>query len=184
MTFEILINKYFVDINTNLELPHTDKKNILSLVNDFENGNWRYDKFQNYIWDNIAETALSKSERDALINNPNTILTDSAKKLRISDDSGKGSELCEILLYGIMKDYYTALSVVPKIFYKQNVNDNAKGADSVHIVIDNNEQDFSLWFGEAKFYQNIDGAINSAINSVDGFLRNDEQIRKENSIIM
>ena len=183
MTFEILINKYFVDINTNLELPHTDKKNILSLVNDFENGNWRYDKFQNYIWDNIAETALSKSERDALINNPNTILTDSAKKLRISDDSGKGSELCEILLYGIMKDYYTALSVVPKIFYKQNVNDNAKGADSVHIVIDNNEQDFSLWFGEAKFYQNIDGAINSAINSVDGFLRNDEQIRKENSII-
>jgi hypothetical protein len=83
-----------------------------------------------------------------------------------------------------MKDYYTALSVVPKIFYKQNVNDNAKGADSVHIVIDNNEQDFSLWFGEAKFYQNIDGAINSAINSVDGFLRNDEQIRKENSIIM
>ncbi|CAB5508416.1 hypothetical protein [uncultured Gammaproteobacteria bacterium] len=26
MTFEILINKYFVDINTNLELPHTDKK--------------------------------------------------------------------------------------------------------------------------------------------------------------
>nr|WP_237731771.1 DUF1837 domain-containing protein [Bathymodiolus thermophilus thioautotrophic gill symbiont] len=132
----------------------------------------------------MAETALSKSERDALINNPNTILTDSAKKLRISDDSGKGSELCEILLYGIMKDYYTALSVVPKIFYKQNVNDNAKGADSVHIVIDNNEQDFSLWFGEAKFYQNIDGAINSAINSVDGFLRNDEQIRKENSIIM
>jgi hypothetical protein len=42
-----------------LHRQYSDKiKNILSLVNDFENGNWRYDKFQNYIWDNIAETAL------------------------------------------------------------------------------------------------------------------------------
>jgi hypothetical protein len=75
----------------------------------------------------------------------------------------------------------SALPVVPKIFYKQNSQDNAKGADSVHIVIKDN--DFSLWFGEAKFYRNIDIAITSAVDSVDAFLRNDDQIKKENSII-
>jgi hypothetical protein len=80
-----------------------------------------------------------------------------------------------------MKDHYSALPVVPKIFYKQNPQDNAKGADSVHIVIEDN--DFSLWFGEAKFYRNIDTAITSAVDSVDAFLRNDDQIKKENSII-
>jgi hypothetical protein len=80
-----------------------------------------------------------------------------------------------------MKDHYSALPVVPKIFYKQNSQDNAKGADSVHIVIKDN--DFSLWFGEAKFYRNIDIAITSAVDSVDAFLRNDDQIKKENSII-
>ena len=52
-----------------------------------------------------------------------------------------------------MKHHYGALSAVPKIFYKQNVQDNAKGADSVHIVLNNN--DFSIWFGEAKFYPNL-----------------------------
>ena len=29
-----------------------------------------------------------------------------------------------ICLYGIMKEYYNALPVVPKIFHNQNVNDN------------------------------------------------------------
>lgn len=174
MTFEILIKE-----------PFFDKNYALSLINDFESGEWRYEKFKNYIWDNIAETALSKIERDSLVNKPSSVLAESAKKLRITnnDTIGKGSELCEILLYGIMKEYYSALPVVPKIFYKQNSNDNAKGADSVHIVIEDNSNDFSLWFGEAKFYKSIDGAINSAIKSVDNFLRNDNQIKKENSII-
>ncbi len=183
MNFKILIDKSFCEINTDFNLSPINNKHVLSLANDFESGEWRYDKFQNYIWDNIAETALSKSERDNLVGNPRTLLAESAKKLRRTNDIGRGSELCEILLYGIMKDHYSALSVVPKIFYKQNSNDNAKGADSVHIVIENNEQDFSLWFGEAKFYKEIDLAIDSAIKSIDGFLRNDEQIKKENSII-
>ncbi|WXU00625.1 MAG: hypothetical protein Ctma_1351 [Catillopecten margaritatus gill symbiont] len=175
ITFEVLINTNNPDI--------IDNNYVLSLINDFESGSWRYEKFQNYIWNNISETALSKVERDSLINKPISVLVESAKKLRITDNDkiGEGSELCEILLYGIMKEHYSALPVVPKIFYKQNPNDNAKGADSVHIVIEDN--DFSLWFGEAKFYKNIDGAIISAVDSVDSFLRNDEQIKKENSII-
>ncbi|SMN16053.1 hypothetical protein CRYPD_849 [uncultured Candidatus Thioglobus sp.] len=183
MNFKILIDKSFCEINTDFNLSPINNKHVLSLANDFESGEWRYGRFQNYIWDNIAETALSKSERDKLINKPNSLLVESAKKLRITNDVGKGSELCEILLYGIMKDHYSALPVVPKIFYKQNANDNAKGSDSVHIVVENDGKDFSLWFGEAKFYQNIDRAIDGAITSVDSFLRSDEQLKKENSVI-
>jgi hypothetical protein len=36
-------------------------------INDFESGKWRQDKFQEYIWNNIAETALSKEERKNLV---------------------------------------------------------------------------------------------------------------------
>ncbi|CAH8239063.1 hypothetical protein VAEKB19_520003 [Vibrio aestuarianus] len=85
-------------------------------------------------------------------------------------DISKGSELAEILLYGIMKHHYGALPVVPKIFYKQNAQDNAKGADSVHLVIKDN--DFTVWFGEAKFYNKIEDArlasiVSSVANSLD-----------------
>lgn len=113
------------------------------------------------------------------------MLVKSVKNLRLleTDERGRGSEIAEILLYGIMKDYYKALPVVPKIFHKQNRNDYAKGADSVHIVISDDLKDFSLWFGEAKFYKNLgsedlDVIVNSVKNSLDS-----EKIKKENSII-
>ena len=60
-----------------------------------------------------------------------TELIEAAKNLRLTDidgdDPGKGSEIAEIALYGIMHHHFGALPVVPKIFYKQNVQDNAKG---------------------------------------------------------
>lgn len=183
MIFEVLIDESFSKLDIGGNLSPIENKYVLSLINDFENGNWRYSHFQRYIWDNIAETALSKEERDSLIHKSQTILTQSAKNLRLTDKGaiGSGSELSEILLYGIMKDHFKASSAVPKIFYKQNTQDNAKGADSVHIVIEN-DNDFSLWFGEAKFYKNISGAITDAIKSIDNFF-NSSQIGKENSII-
>ena len=180
--FEVLIGESF---NTDTNLTPINNENVLSLINDFENGEWRYKKFQSFIWDNIIETALSKKERDKLANQDHSRLVAAAKNLRLTDkenDIGKGSELAEILLYGIMKDHYGALSAVPKIFYKQNVQDNVKGADSVHIVLDGNN-DFSIWFGEAKFYDNIENKrFDIIIESVEKLLQPDK-LKKENSII-
>jgi hypothetical protein len=71
---------------------------------------------------------------------------------------------------------------VPKIFHKQNTQDNAKGADSVHIVV-TDAGDFSLWIGEAKFYNNIDDVrLQKIVDSVGNALAPD-MLKKENSII-
>ena len=104
-----------------------------------------------------------------------------AKNLRFSQDNGQGSELAEILLYGIMRHHYGALPVVPKIYYKQNTQDNAKGADSVHIVLEEDGR-FSLWYGETKFYKNLAKAMNSAISSVKDAIT-DSKLRKDNGIV-
>lgn len=185
MNFEVLIDDCFLNINTHDGLHPVNNKHVLSLINDFEDGVWRYKKFQNFIWDNIAETTLSYDERSSLIDHSHSLLTAAAKNLRLTDkehDIGKGSELAEIVLYGIMKHHYSALPVVPKIFYKQNSQDNAKGSDSVHIVIED-EIGFSLWFGEAKFYKSIEDArLPSIITSVGNSLSTDK-LKKENSII-
>lgn len=181
--FKILIDDTFSNINTINHLTQIDNKSVLSMINDFEDEKWRFKKFQNFIWDNIAETSLSVKERESLVNH--SLLTAAAQNLRLTDkddDIGKGSELAEIVLYGIMKNHYKALPVVPKIFYKQNAQDNAKGADSVHIVIES-ENDFSIWFGEAKFYNSIeDTRLDEIVKSVSNSLITDK-IKKENSII-
>lgn len=163
----------------------SDKSYVLSVVNGFEEKEWRHDVFQQFIWDNIAETALSKRERDALAGKAQTLLVAAARNLRLtdkSDDIGAGSELAEAVLYGIMSQHYGALPVVPKIFYKQNTQDNAKGADSVHITLLHGDE-FNLWFGEAKFYNSIENArLASIIKSVGESLRPDK-LKKENAII-
>lgn len=184
--FEILIDDFFLKVNAETKLSPIDKKKVLSVINDFQDGKWRYSKFQSFIWDNIAETSLSYKDRMALVDRSQSNLTLSAKKLRLTDlnksQDSQGSELAEIVLYAIMKHHYKALPVVPKIFYKQNSQDNAKGADSVHIVVDDDDT-FSLWFGEAKFYNSIeDDRISSIIDSVENALQSDK-LEKENSII-
>jgi len=181
--FEVLINDEFLS-NLDSSFQAKDNEKVLSLVNDFEDGKWRITKFQNFIWDNIAETALSKDERDKLSDQSHSKLIASAKNLRLTDkdgEMGKGSELAEILLYGIMKHYYKALPIVPKIFYKQNSQDNAKGSDSVHLVIEN-DNDFSIWLGESKFYKDLASAMTEAIKSIKDALST-EKLKKENRII-
>lgn len=184
MDFEILIDDSFLSLNAKTGLSPLDRKHVLSLVNGFEDGKWRFSDLHNFVWDNIAETALSERERASLVGKAHSQLTAAARNLRLTDkddEFGKGSELAEIVLYGIMKKHYEALPVVPKIFYKQNAQDNAKGADSVHLVIA--DGDFSLWLGEAKFYNSIDNSrLASIIQSVGNAL-DTNKLKKENSIV-
>lgn len=185
MDFEILVDDQYLNLIKDTTLTPVGNKSVLSLANDFEDDKWRREKFENFIWDNIALTALSAKERDKLTGKSGSTLREAAKNLRLTDkegDIGQGSELAEIVLYGIMRHYYGALPVVPKIFYKQNSQDPAKGADSVHIVLEGDD-DFSLWFGEAKFYNSIDNTrLSSVVESVGNSLKT-EKLKKENSII-
>ncbi|UXS42886.1 DUF1837 domain-containing protein [Agrobacterium tumefaciens] len=181
--FEVLVDETLAGITSVSELTGLINKRVLSLINDFEDAEWRYPKFQSYLWDNIAQTALSQKERAALIDQSHSALIAAAQNLRLTDNDeiGQGSEIAEVFLYGLMRHRFGALPVVPKIFYKQNVNDNAKGADSVHIVV--NGDDFTLWFGEAKFYNSIaDSRLDSIVTSVINSLSKDK-LKKENSII-
>ena len=67
MDFKIIINDAFSVLTTDSTLTPIDNKRVLSIINDFENGNWRYDKFQKFVWNNIKETALSYRERQSLV---------------------------------------------------------------------------------------------------------------------
>lgn len=182
VTFDVIIDETLHKLNLNGVNPN--KKALFSLINDFESGLWRKDKFRKFIWDNIKETALSAKERNALIGNEYSSLAESAHNVvfRDNDEDDKGGEIGEILLYGILKHYYSALPVVPKIFYKQNAQDYAKGADSVHIVLEQNKS-FSIWLGEAKFYDTLDiTRFNKILESIKTML-DDKKLRKEFNIV-
>lgn len=184
MDFEIFVDDSLVALGLTNGVQPFENKHLLSLTNDFEDGAWRQAKFDDFIWDNISQTALNASEREALIDRHGSALRDAAKKLRMADsanDQTEGSELAEIFLYGVMRHHFGALSVVPKIYHKQNANDNAKGADSVHIIVKGDG--FTLWFGEAKFYSSIENSrLSAVVKSIERALDKDK-LKKENSIV-
>ena len=127
--FDIVVNTCLADIESRSKKSDFDENDfLLSVVNGFEDGKWREDLFRQFVMNNIAQTGLSADERDNICTiDPYTQITRSIMNLRLVDrENGQGSEIAEIVLYGIMRYHYHALPVVPKIFYKQNSNDNAK----------------------------------------------------------
>ncbi|MHB0945687.1 MAG: HamA C-terminal domain-containing protein [Sedimentisphaerales bacterium] len=182
VVFDVVVDETLHALALQGVIPN--KKALFSLVNDFEGGMWRKSQFCKFILDNIKETALSEIERNALIGNEYSSLAKSAGNVVLTDDNedDKGGEIGEILLYGILKHYYSALPVVPKIFYKQNTRDYAKGADSVHIVLEA-DNSFSIWLGEAKFYNSLDNSrFDKILKSVESMLDN-SKLRKELNIV-
>jgi hypothetical protein len=174
--FDVAFHGDLMSFCPDIDVEVIDGREVLSILNDYSDKKWQKQKFLSFIWNNIALTALSKHERDKLVDSSYSTMIAAAKKLRLldrtnGDQDTEGSELAEIILYGIMHHHYGALPVVPKIFNKQNPQDNAKGADSIHLVPDDSG-DFSIWHGEAKFYNSIDDVrlpaiVTSVLNSLE-----------------
>lgn len=84
--FDILVDDCFVNFNTKkqeINPDHNDR--LLSVANGFEDGSWRYRQFKEFVFSNIAETALSAQEREKLIDNDYGRLIEAAKHLRLVD---------------------------------------------------------------------------------------------------
>ncbi|WP_295162766.1 DUF1837 domain-containing protein [uncultured Brachyspira sp.] len=168
--FDILVDDILKNLNLNIDACYKNYC-LLSLINDYENGQWRINKFVDYLYDRVIEVGLSFEERKILSDYPMSMLKKAISKLK-PNDIEKSGEIGEILLYAIMKDYYNALNVVPKIFYKTNRNTYIHGADSIHITINNGQ--INLWLGESKFYKDVKKAVKNAIESIKSILEDDK----------
>lgn len=161
-----------------------EEERLLGIANDYEEAKWRTKHFCKKIMDYLPLCALSQEEREKSLNASYSVTEQAVSRLRsyVESNTKKNSgEIGEILLYGIMQHYYNAAESVPKIFHKQNTNDLVTGADSVHIVADND--DFSFWLGEAKIYKNLTQAMTSAAQSVRDMLER-TKLNKEKSLIL
>lgn len=183
-SFDILLDIKLMDIypkNFEYDIKYSS---LLGLSNKYIDGEWSIKQFCNFFKDKIVLSALSTEEVELISDSPATSLENAFENLRKvkAKDNSEGKitdgEVGEIFLYGIMREYYQATVLVPKIFYKQNTNDTVKGGDSVHITLSNNE--VGVWFGESKFYSDINRAIDDSVKSISNFLKN--KINKEISI--
>lgn len=96
------------------------------------------------------------------------------KKLR--DHENNEGELGEILLYCLLESHLKAPKILTKMELKTSTKDYIKGSDGVHLL-QLNDTDFQLIFGESKLNKNFQRGLYEAFQSITDFIN-----RPENNI--
>ncbi len=61
--FNIHLNKSLKEFCPDIDFEIINGREVLSVANDFSDNKWQFQKFQNFIYNNIAQTALSKKRK-------------------------------------------------------------------------------------------------------------------------
>jgi len=144
----------------------------LVLCAGFERGEWRNDQLADHVMEWLPEFALSHSELNEISHHNALKMTKKAAKIVYQTKKyGSRGEFGEILLHIAIRQVYTTIPAVSKIYYKSTVNETVKGFDSVHVVRKDNG--LELWIGETKFYNNVTKAIYDVSKEIIDHLETD-----------
>ena len=131
----------------------------------YERGEWRSADYARHLLNWVPDFALRPSERAGFGTGTGMEQIRQAMQLVFGTRSaGQGGVPGEILLHIVCRQVFGSETVVNKVFFKTNENDEIKGFDGVHIV--NTPDGLELWLGEAKFCVRRSDAISAALASV------------------
>lgn len=116
----------------------------------------------------------SRNRADALTAQQATRLAKEARNLfrHPNLENGKDDttgEAGEALLFFLMEAVLQAPQMVAKMELKTNRRDEVKGSDGIHARWNAEENMVEFYFGESKFYKNVNAAITSALKSISDF---------------
>jgi uncharacterized protein DUF1837 len=151
---------------------------VAGLCAGYERGRWRAEELGDYLFDYLAEFALSHSEREKFSHlTARRLMQAAAKSVYETDKFAQRGEFGELMLHAVVRQLFDSEPAVSKIFYKSASNDTVKGFDAVHVVAPP-EAELELWLGEVKFYEDAKSAIRDVCSELrkhydDGFLRSE-----------
>nr|VFK23937.1 MAG: protein of unknown function (DUF1837) [Candidatus Kentron sp. LFY] len=156
--------------------PNRDK-GVSGLCVGYEQGQWRYSAFADYIMEWLPEFCLNSKERDELSHESAVkSLRKAANLVYQTDKYAKRGEFGEFFLHAAVRCVFDSLPAISKLFYESSMNNTVKGFDCVHVVGPLN--DLELWLGEVKFYKRVSKAIRDVVSEIGEHLETNF-LRKE-----
>lgn len=145
-----------------------------SFTLDFESGRYRQKELVGLIRDIVPFFALTEEEIATIDKSE----WNRSSFTRISDaNKNSKGDYGELLLFLILSVFYDTPKFVTKARLRSTTREQIKGFDCAHFSIENNE--VTLWLGEAKFHKDINGAISSAISSLNDHVNDTTKIKSE-----
>ncbi len=151
---------------------------MTGLCAGYEGGTWRAGPFGDYLFDYLAEFALSHSELQRFTHlTARRLMQSAAKTVYETEKFSRRGEFGELMLHAVVRQLFDSEPAVSKLFYKSAANDTVKGFDAVHVVAPA-DGELELWLGEVKFYEDAKSAIRAVAEELQahyeaGFLRSE-----------
>jgi hypothetical protein len=131
----------------------------------YESGEWRSQQLAKHLMHWLPEFALKYSEwKDLSHHNAVELLGKAAASIYKSEKYASRGEFGEILLHAMVRQRFGSIPAISKYYYKDHRNDTVKGFDCVHVV--GKPEEWELWLGEVKFYDDISGAISEVVKEL------------------
>ncbi|MDY0260774.1 MAG: DUF1837 domain-containing protein [Desulfovibrio sp.] len=144
----------------------------------FEEGRWRSEEFARHVIEWIPEFVLPYDEYKKISGSTMIMaLIKSSKLVYESEKYMKRGEFGEVFLHMAIRQLYSTVPLISKLYWKSGLNETVKGFDSVHVVKNKNDE-LELWLGEEKFYSDISSAMREAVQSIKDHL-NAKYLRNE-----
>ncbi|KRC53034.1 MULTISPECIES: DUF1837 domain-containing protein [unclassified Nocardioides] len=133
---------------------------VTGLCAGYEDGTWRLEHLARSIVKAIPEFALTYSELQHLDGDTAVeMLGRAVRSLYSTDKYEKRGEFGEVLLHLVLREVFSTIPAISKIYFQDNDNHVVKGFDAVHVVA--SSDDLELWLGEVKFYDNRSSAVSA-----------------------
>jgi len=100
---------------------------------------------------------------------------DAAKELFIKakKKNAKSGEPGEVVLFTLLEGLFHAPRIVAKMKLKTSPNMEVYGSDAIHMKYDPEDQSLTIYWGEAKLYGELSGALEEIASSIKGFREHD-----------
>jgi hypothetical protein len=143
-----------------------DEFGTLALCAGYEGKRWRAEAFADHLLLWLPFAALSQESQNefGLHNWMELIKTASAHVYKTKKTAHRG-EIGELVLHIVCLTQFSTIPVICKLILKTSSNDTVKGFDGVHVRL-LEDDDFELWLGESKLYQDPKRAIKEAVSSI------------------
>jgi len=135
----------------------------------YEQDEWRGKQFVDHMFRWLPEFALTLSEcRSLTTGNAVELLEKAARIVYETKKFENRGEFGELFLHAAVRQVFSSVPAISKIYYKTTLNETVKGFDAVHVVgpADNLE----LWLGEVKFQKDIGDAIQKVAKEIEEHL--------------
>lgn len=103
--------------------------------------------------------------------------------IKAHEECNREGEAGELILYVLLEWALNAPQVVSKMYLKTSAQMPVHGSDGIHLGIDADTEQLTIYLGESKLYQTLQAACNAALISVKEMASTEEKMKREVDIL-